>query len=149
MEATSLRQFIACVSNALARAGGGEDVEKEDDDDNDDDDSDHDSAAAREGDIVFSDLSEDEDTASDIFTLDEASDFTGKRLVPSSLPQWRGRARSPGRPPAASGTQSSTLPSWLKALRRSRCGPKFRYNWRCRIFKPPTALIGSAKTLLE
>ncbi|KAI9776120.1 MAG: hypothetical protein M1816_005580 [Peltula sp. TS41687] len=70
MEATSLRQFVACVSNALARAGGGEDVEQDDDDDDD----------------VFSDRSPDEDTVSDISTPDDASDFTGKRLVPNSLP---------------------------------------------------------------
>ena len=81
MQATSLGQFISCVSNALARAGGGEDVEQEDDDDSDDD-----SAAAGEGDIVFSDLSQDEDTGSDVFTPDDASYFTGKRLVPSPLP---------------------------------------------------------------
>lgn len=76
MEATSLRQFVACVSNALARAGGGEDVEQEDDDDDDDHDSDD----------VFSDRSQDEDTVSDISAPDDTSDFTGKRPVPSSLP---------------------------------------------------------------
>ncbi|MCJ1379061.1 hypothetical protein MMC17_002161 [Xylographa soralifera] len=80
MQATNLAQFVACVSNALARAGGGEDVEQEDDDDSDDD-----SAVAGEGDIVFSDLSDSEDTASDVYTPDDASDYAGKRLVPSSL----------------------------------------------------------------
>ncbi|MCJ1434881.1 hypothetical protein MMC27_004251 [Xylographa pallens] len=79
MQATSLGQFVACVSNALARAGAREDVEEEDDDDSDDD-----SAAAGEGD-VFSDLSQDEDSGSDVFTPDDASDFAGKRQVPSFL----------------------------------------------------------------
>jgi acyl transferase domain-containing protein/thioester reductase-like protein/acyl carrier protein len=80
MEATNLRQFIACVANTLARAGGREDVQQESDDDSDDD-----SAAAAEGDVVFSDRSQDEDTDSDISTPDDASDFASKSLVPSSL----------------------------------------------------------------
>ncbi|MCJ1316259.1 hypothetical protein MMC15_001580 [Xylographa vitiligo] len=72
MQATSLGQFVACVSNALARAGGGEDVERAEDDDSDDD-----SSAAGDGDIVFSDMSQDEDTSSDVYTPDDASDFAG------------------------------------------------------------------------
>ncbi|KAJ4363937.1 hypothetical protein N0V83_009390 [Neocucurbitaria cava] len=79
MEATNLRQFVACVSNALAKSGGGEHIEQEDD-------SDDDSAAAGESDIVFSDLSEDEDTGTGISTPDDASDYGSKRLVPSPLP---------------------------------------------------------------
>ncbi|MCJ1414495.1 hypothetical protein MMC32_000822 [Xylographa parallela] len=80
MHATSLGQFVACVTNALARAGSGGNEEQEDDDDSDDD-----SAAAGEDDIVFSDLSQDEDTGSDVYTPDDASDFAGKKLVPGSL----------------------------------------------------------------
>ncbi|KAI1781278.1 putative polyketide synthase [Hypoxylon cercidicola] len=77
MEATNLRQFIACVSNALAKTGEGSGVRQEEEDDfSDDDDSDDDSAATSRAD----------DTASDISTPDDASDFTAaKRLVPSSL----------------------------------------------------------------
>ena len=62
MVATTLREFVACVSNALARAGDGKNVEEEDD---------------TEGDDVFSD-SEDEDTTSGISTPDDTSDFTRK-----------------------------------------------------------------------
>ena len=71
MVATSLREFVACVSNALVRAGGGKDVEEEDDEDSDDD------TASEEGDAVLSD-SGDEDTTSDISTPDDVSDFTSE-----------------------------------------------------------------------
>ncbi|KAI1084742.1 putative polyketide synthase [Whalleya microplaca] len=65
------REFIACVSNALSRAGEGDDTESDDD-----------SAVTGEGDsMVMVD-----DTASDISTPDDASDFTtAKRLVPNFL----------------------------------------------------------------
>ncbi|KAI0173495.1 putative polyketide synthase [Hypoxylon sp. FL1284] len=77
MEATNLRQFIACVANALARGGGDSSAEHdEDDDDFSDNDSDDYSAATGDG----------EDTVSDISTPDDASDFSAKRLVPSPLP---------------------------------------------------------------
>lgn len=84
MEATNLRQFIACVSNALARAGGdlgGEQDDEEEQDISEDNESDYDSAVSGEGDsMVWVN-----DTASDISTPDDASDFsTAKRLVPSS-----------------------------------------------------------------
>ncbi|KAF7181793.1 hypothetical protein CNMCM7691_001090 [Aspergillus felis] len=72
MVATSLREFVACVSNALARAGCGKDVEEEDDDAVSDDDT-----ATEESDLALSD-SGDEDTTSDISTPDDASDFTSK-----------------------------------------------------------------------
>ncbi|PYI02380.1 putative polyketide synthase [Aspergillus sclerotiicarbonarius CBS 121057] len=62
MLATSLREFVGCVSNALARAGGN-DVEDDDD------------TASGEGE-VFSDS--DDDTTSDISTPDNASDLTTK-----------------------------------------------------------------------
>ncbi|KID96266.1 Beta-ketoacyl synthase, partial [Metarhizium majus ARSEF 297] len=71
MVATSLGAYVACVANALARAGGGgKDVEEE----HDDQDSDQDMAAG-EGNVVFSD-SADEDTTSDISTPDDASDVS-------------------------------------------------------------------------
>ena len=81
MQATNFGQFVACVSNALARAGSREAAEQEDDDDSDDD-----SAAAGEDDVVFSDLSQDEDTSSDVLTPDDVSDFGDKKPVPSALP---------------------------------------------------------------
>ena len=80
MEATNLREFIACVAKALARSGGGQDLD-EDDDESDDDDSDNASVAGRDGDIVFSDMSQDGDTASDIYTPDDASDYNGKTMA--------------------------------------------------------------------
>ncbi|KAL4893536.1 putative polyketide synthase [Aspergillus ambiguus] len=73
MEATSLREFVACVSNALARAGGGEDVEEEEDYDQV---SDEDTASEAE-DIVFTD-SMDEDSTFDISTPDDASVYSTK-----------------------------------------------------------------------
>ncbi|RYC55000.1 hypothetical protein CHU98_g11209, partial [Xylaria longipes] len=83
MEATNLRQFIACVSNALARAGEGSGVEHEEEEEvSDDNESDDDSTATGEGDST----TRDDDTASDISTPDDVSGFTAaKRLVPSSL----------------------------------------------------------------
>ncbi|XXH00815.1 hypothetical protein Hte_007166 [Hypoxylon texense] len=77
MEATNLRQFIACVANALARAGEGSGARQEEDYDDDSDiESDDDSAATSRA----------SDTASDISTPDDVSDFTpAKRLVPSPL----------------------------------------------------------------
>lgn len=85
MEATSLRQFIACVSNALAKDGGGEVVGENDIDDDDGLDADDSSSDAAEGSAVtWSDQSQDEDTASDISTPDnEPSD---EKQVPVSLP---------------------------------------------------------------
>lgn len=73
-QATSLRQFVTCVSNALVRAGGEKDVEQENDDDDDGD-----------SDDVFSDRNRNEDTASDISTSD-ASNFADKKPTSSSLP---------------------------------------------------------------
>jgi acyl transferase domain-containing protein/thioester reductase-like protein/acyl carrier protein len=78
MHATSLRQFIACVSNALARVGSAVT--------NENDNSDDDSVVVVDGDIVFSDLSQDDDTSSGVLTPDDASDFSDKRQVSSSLP---------------------------------------------------------------
>ncbi|KAI0478554.1 putative polyketide synthase [Xylariaceae sp. FL0804] len=67
MAATNLRQFVACVSNALARAGGGGSAMESDEDDHDaisdEDDSDDDSTATDEGDSM---TTPDHDTASDI-----------------------------------------------------------------------------------
>ncbi|KAJ5382604.1 hypothetical protein N7517_000515 [Penicillium concentricum] len=74
MEATSLRQFVACVANGLSKIGGGEDaVEQESDD------TDSDSAAE-----LITPSDENDDTASDITTPDpeEASTF----VKPASLP---------------------------------------------------------------
>ncbi|KAI2466205.1 putative polyketide synthase [Annulohypoxylon bovei var. microspora] len=83
MEAINLRQFVACVANALARAGKGSGAEQEEEDDvSDYNDSDDDSAGTGEGDStgIF------EDSASEISTPDDASDFTAaKRLVPNPL----------------------------------------------------------------
>ncbi|KAI0881958.1 putative polyketide synthase [Annulohypoxylon maeteangense] len=80
MEATNLRQFIACVANALARAGEGPGVEHEEYDDISDSESDDDSAITGEGDSTGRFY----DSASDISTPDDVSDFTAaKRLVPS------------------------------------------------------------------
>ncbi|OTB05891.1 hypothetical protein M426DRAFT_56127 [Hypoxylon sp. CI-4A] len=77
MEATNLRQFIACVKNALARAGGEPSVEQEEEDDISDYESDDDSA-------ITGDTSHFDDLASDISTPDDASDIVVvKRLVPS------------------------------------------------------------------
>ncbi|KAK7931080.1 hypothetical protein PG985_001792 [Apiospora marii] len=74
MVATRLREFVACVSNALARAGdsGDRPVEEEEEDDSDDD-----SAGTGEGDDdgVFSDSAD--DTASEIDTPDNASECSG------------------------------------------------------------------------
>jgi thioester reductase-like protein/acyl carrier protein len=75
MVATSLGEFVACVSNALARAGGGKSMKEEDDDDEESDSY----AATGEGEVVFSSDSGDKDTASDICTPDDdASDFSSK-----------------------------------------------------------------------
>ncbi|KAI0424072.1 putative polyketide synthase [Xylaria sp. FL1042] len=103
MEATNLRQFIACVSGALARAGEGSGVEQMEgnDDISDDNESDYDSAATGEGDSS----SQDDDTASDISTPDDASDFTAaKRLVPS--------------PPSAPASTTDTSAPGAKVLNR-------------------------------
>ncbi|GAM82792.1 Beta-ketoacyl synthase [Dothideomycetidae sp. 11243] len=83
MKATSLSEFIVCVSNALARSGGGNEAPVDEDDDDDDDD---DSEAAGERDIVFSDPSGDEDTASEISTPDDASDIIRKQGMTKFLP---------------------------------------------------------------
>ncbi|KAL5365745.1 putative polyketide synthase [Aspergillus floccosus] len=80
MKATSLGQFVACIRDALARSDGGEE------DGRGDCDSDNESVAAGEGDLVFSDQSQDEDTSSDVYTPDDASDVSDEKLVPSSLP---------------------------------------------------------------
>lgn len=79
MEATSLRQFVACVSNALAKAGGQETGMQDDEDDSDDDsddlevEDDSSSAAAEGGGATWSDQSHDEDTGSDVSTPDDGS----------------------------------------------------------------------------
>ncbi|KAL0930003.1 beta-ketoacyl synthase domain-containing protein [Colletotrichum truncatum] len=81
MAATTLREFVACVSNALARAGGGINVEREDDEDDDD-------TASGDSDFVFAD-SWDEDTTSDISTLDGFPDLATKyqdSMTDSPLP---------------------------------------------------------------
>ncbi|KAF4965340.1 hypothetical protein FSARC_6855 [Fusarium sarcochroum] len=68
MVATSLREFVACVSNALARAGDSKGMEEQDDDDD---------TATGESDVGFAD-SGDEDSTSDISIPDDASDFSSK-----------------------------------------------------------------------
>ncbi|KAJ5675034.1 Male sterility NAD-binding [Penicillium maclennaniae] len=72
MVATTLREFVACVSNALARAGGEKDFQEQGEEEDSDDD-----MVTGEGDVVLSD-SEDEDTTSDISTPDDGSDFTSE-----------------------------------------------------------------------
>ncbi|KAF5549508.1 polyketide synthase [Fusarium mexicanum] len=69
MVATSLREFVACVTNALARAK--EDGENRETEDNNDD------TATGKSDVLFED-SGDEESASDISTPDNSSDFSSK-----------------------------------------------------------------------
>lgn len=91
MEITSLRQFVAYVSQVWAKARGGGGVGQDSDNNSDDDDDDFNadedssSAAAEVGGITWSDQSQDDDTASDIPTSDDASDFTSKKPVPISV----------------------------------------------------------------
>ncbi|KAK8115534.1 hypothetical protein PG984_012036 [Apiospora sp. TS-2023a] len=86
MVATRLREFVACVSNALARAGndGGNNTAPQDNEDTDD--SDDDSAGTGEGDDddVFSDSSD--ETASEIDTPDNASECSGSNEKSSQDP---------------------------------------------------------------
>ncbi|KAI0377220.1 hypothetical protein F5Y04DRAFT_292160 [Hypomontagnella monticulosa] len=88
MEATSLRQFIALVSNAWAKNGGEEEIGQDGDDGDDDSDDDIDddrSLAAAEGGDTWSDQSQDDDMVSDISTPDDESNFaSGKGYI--SLP---------------------------------------------------------------
>ena len=72
MVATSLREFVVCVANALARAGSGQNVEEDNDNDESDDDT------ASKGDDVGSSDSGDEDSGSDITTPDDASDLSNE-----------------------------------------------------------------------
>lgn len=72
MVATSLREFVACVANALARAGSGQNVEEDNDDDESDDDT------TSRGDDIGSSDSGDEDSGSDITSPDDASDVNNK-----------------------------------------------------------------------
>lgn len=75
MVATRLREFVACVANALARGGGGGDNSAGE---VEDDDSDDDSAGTREGDDgLFSDS--DDDTSSEIDTPDNASECSTEK----------------------------------------------------------------------
>lgn len=85
MEARSLRQFVACVSNALASSGGGDNVEQDADSESDDGDDDSSSAAAAAGGGTFSDQSQDYDTVSDVSVEDKAMGSPGKKSVPGSL----------------------------------------------------------------
>ena len=64
--ATTLRQFIACVANALSKSGNGGNMEHQEDGDTEDD----------EDDEMFSNESQDEDAVSDISTPNDSSDFS-------------------------------------------------------------------------
>lgn len=85
MEARTLRQFVDCVSSALARSGGGDDVGQDADRQSDDGDDDSSSAAAAASGGTWSYQSQDDDTVSDVSFEDKGMGPIVKDSAPVSL----------------------------------------------------------------